>query len=94
MLLISYVTYNVHLQTPAHAHYSGYLYEQLQHVMLTMLECCEDPHRHHQAIFEKYSDRRFKRASLYVEAEIQRGFALPRPTSLKDPRRQDGTENY
>ncbi|CAI7668379.1 unnamed protein product [Penicillium pancosmium] len=80
--------------TPAHAYYSGYLYEQLQHVMSTMLECCEDPHRHHQAIFEKYSDRRFKRASLYVEAEIHRGFKLPHPTSLKNPRRQDGTENY
>ncbi|KAJ5227315.1 uncharacterized protein N7469_007321 [Penicillium citrinum] len=62
--------------TPSHAYYSGYLYEQLQHVMSTMLECCEDAQRHHQAIFEKYSDRRFKRASLYVEAEVHRGFTL------------------
>lgn len=80
--------------TPSHAYYSGYLYEQLQHVMSTMLECCEDAQRHHQAIFEKYSDRRFKRASLYVEAEVHRGFTLPRPTSLKNPRRLDGSENY
>jgi hypothetical protein len=29
-----------------------------------------------------------------VEAEIHRGFKLPHPTSLKNPRRQDGTENY
>jgi len=62
--------------------------------MSTMLECCEDAQRHHQAIFEKYSDRRFKRASLYVEAEVHRGFTLPCPTPLKNPRRLDGSENY
>lgn len=59
-----------------------------------MLECCEDPNRHHHAIFEKYSDRRFKRASLYVEAEIKRGFELSPATSLKDPLRLDGSANY
>jgi Cyclin len=62
--------------------------------MNTMMECCEDPQRHHQAIFEKYSDRRFKRASLYVEAEMKRGFKLSPTASLKDVDRLDGYANY
>jgi len=62
--------------------------------MTTMLDCCEDPQRHHQAIFDKYSDRRFKRASLYVEAEIKRGFKLLPAASLKDVDRLDGYANY
>jgi hypothetical protein len=42
-----------------------------------MLECCENPQKHHGAVFDKYSDRRYKRASLFVQAEISKGFALP-----------------
>lgn len=78
----------------AHAHYSGYLYAQLVPVMSTMLECCEDPQRHHLAIYEKYSDRRFKRASTFVETEIKGGFKLPRPTPFNDRNRLDGVANY
>ncbi|CEJ58251.1 Putative G2/mitotic-specific cyclin cdc13 [Penicillium brasilianum] len=80
--------------TMAHAHYSGYLYAQLVPVMSTMLECCEDPQRHHLAIYEKYSDRRFKRASTFVETEIKGGFKLPRPTPFNDRNRLDGVANY
>lgn len=42
-----------------------------------MLECCENPQKHHGAVFDKYSDRRYKRASLYVQSEMARGFVLP-----------------
>ncbi|KAJ5587060.1 uncharacterized protein N7459_002825 [Penicillium hispanicum] len=80
--------------TPDHAYYSGYLYQQLIPVMTTMLECCENPQRHHQAIYDKYLDRRFKRASLYVEAEVQRGFTLPDPSPLDNDDRLDGYANY
>lgn len=59
-----------------------------------MLECCEDPQRHHQAIFEKYSDRRFKRAALYVEAQLKGGFKLLPAASLKDSKRLTGSANY
>lgn len=41
-----------------------------------MLECCETPFKHHVAIFEKYTDRRYKRASLFVESEMQKGFQV------------------
>lgn len=62
--------------------------------MITMMECCEDPHRHHQAIFEKYSDRRFKRAALYVEAQLKGDFKLLPIASLKDGKRLNGSANY
>jgi G2/mitotic-specific cyclin 3/4 len=42
-----------------------------------MKECCENPNKHHSAVFEKYSDRRYKRASLFVQSEMLKGFTLP-----------------
>ncbi|KAF7714290.1 Uncharacterized protein PECH_000418 [Penicillium ucsense] len=80
--------------TMAHAYYSGYLYTQLIPVMTTILECCEDPREHHQAIFEKYTERRFKRASTFVEQEILHGFRVPRPTPFVDANRLAGLANY
>lgn len=41
-----------------------------------MAECCENPHKHHAAIFDKYSDKRFKRAACFVENEMKRGFRV------------------
>ncbi|OJJ51202.1 hypothetical protein ASPZODRAFT_148528 [Penicilliopsis zonata CBS 506.65] len=63
--------------TPAHVHYSGYTYSQLFPLLSLMYECCENPRKHHAAIYEKYTDKRFKRASLFVEAEMRKGFRLP-----------------
>lgn len=31
-----------------------------------LVECCENPKEHHNAIYEKYHDRRYKRASMFV----------------------------
>lgn len=42
-----------------------------------MLECCERPQKHHGAVFDKYCDKRFKRASIFVETEVANGFRLP-----------------
>jgi len=64
-------------QTPAHVYYSGYTWTQLRPLIAMMLECCENPQKHHGAVFDKYSDRRYKRASLFVQSEIGKGFALP-----------------
>ncbi|RAH67642.1 cyclin family protein [Aspergillus aculeatinus CBS 121060] len=63
--------------TPAHTHYAGYTYSQLLPLISLMMECCERPSKHHAAIYEKYTDKRYKRASLFVEAEMKRGFLLP-----------------
>jgi G2/mitotic-specific cyclin 3/4 len=59
-----------------------------------MMECCENPRRHHAAIFEKYTDRRYKRASLFVEAELALDFVLPEVDDLNNPDRLDGFANY
>ena len=61
----------------AHVFYSGYTYTQLRPLIAAMLSCCEDPQRHHSAIFDKYADKRFRRASTFVESIMRKGFALP-----------------
>ncbi|KAL1969709.1 hypothetical protein VTN77DRAFT_8262 [Rasamsonia byssochlamydoides] len=63
--------------SPAHVYYSNYTYSQLHPLITLILECCENPQKHHAAIYEKYADRRFKRASLFVEAELAKGFRIP-----------------
>ena len=47
-----------------------------------MLECCYQPQKHHLSIYEKYTDKRYKRASQYVEAEIAKGFMIPSGLSV------------
>ena len=59
-----------------HVHYSGYTWSQLRSAVQLLLDCCDDPRKHHQAVFNKYCDKRYKRAAAFVETEIQRGFVL------------------
>ncbi|KAL4912270.1 cyclin-like protein [Aspergillus aurantiobrunneus] len=66
--------------SPAHVHYAGYTYSQLYPLVSLMMECCETPRKHHAAIYEKYTDKRFKLASLFAEAEMRKNFRLPEPT--------------
>ncbi|PWO29575.1 endo-polygalacturonase precursor [Pyrenophora tritici-repentis] len=61
----------------AHVHYSGYTLGQLRKLISVILECCENPQKHHAAVYEKYTDKRYKRASVFVETEISKGFSLP-----------------
>lgn len=42
-----------------------------------ILECCQSPAKHHASVYEKYSDRRFKRAAIFVEEQVATGFSLP-----------------
>jgi G2/mitotic-specific cyclin 3/4 len=63
-------------QTQSHMHYSGYTFSQLRPLVKLILDCCEDPHRHHQAVYNKYCDKRYKRAAVFVEDEIAKGFTL------------------
>lgn len=58
-------------------HYSGYTYSQLYPLISQILECCENPRKHHMSVFEKYADRRFKCASGYVEREVRKGYRIP-----------------
>ncbi|KAE9373638.1 hypothetical protein N431DRAFT_465916 [Stipitochalara longipes BDJ] len=63
--------------TPTHVYYSGYTWTQLRPLVAMMKECCENPSKHHSAVYEKYCDRRYKRASLFVQNEMGKGFTLP-----------------
>lgn len=63
--------------TPEHVHYSGYTYTQLKPLIGTILDCCRAGRKHHQAVYDKYSTRVFKRASIFVEGQIMGGFKLP-----------------
>ncbi|OJD34210.1 g2 mitotic-specific cyclin [Diplodia corticola] len=65
----------------AHVHYSGYTWSQLRSLVSVILECSEHPDKHHAAVYEKYADKRYKRASMFVETEIQKGFQLPQQTN-------------
>ncbi|KAF2486265.1 cyclin-like protein [Neohortaea acidophila] len=61
----------------AHVYYSNYTWSQLRQLLAVILECCEDPHRHHSAVYDKYTDKRYRRASPYVEGKLAAGFRLP-----------------
>jgi hypothetical protein len=52
--------------------------------LVLILECCDNPRKHHAAVFNKYSDKRYKQASAFVEVEIQLGFQLPRLQTPKE----------
>ncbi|RKF71900.1 G2/mitotic-specific cyclin cig1 [Golovinomyces cichoracearum] len=62
--------------TKQHVHYSGYTWNQLRPLVVMIKECCAAPQKHHKAVFEKYSDRRFNRAAQFVSGEIG-NFTLP-----------------
>jgi G2/mitotic-specific cyclin 3/4 len=53
-----------------------------------MLDCCQSPHLHHKAIFDKYCEKRFKEAAIVVQQEIDDGFTLPRPSHRRSTRSQ------
>lgn len=61
----------------AHVFYSNYTYAQLRQLLAAILECCEEPQKHHAAVFDKYLDKRYKRASTFVAGEMSKGFTLP-----------------
>lgn len=63
--------------TLAHVHYSGYTWGQIKPLVAMLLECCQNPQKHHPAIYEKYCDRRFKKSAVFVQVELAKGFVLP-----------------
>lgn len=60
----------------SHVHYSGYVYDQLKPLITTMLECCRNPRVHHPAIFDKYTQQKFKCSSIFAERQLLGGFTL------------------
>ncbi|KAI9676758.1 MAG: hypothetical protein M1829_002853 [Trizodia sp. TS-e1964] len=66
----------------SHVHYSGLTYTQLYPLLRVLMQCLEHPRDHHGALFEKYTERKFKRASLFVQAEMENDFIIPAAYSL------------
>ncbi len=64
------------MQTPAHVHYSGYTLNQLKPLIKMMYECCQDPRKHHGAVYDKYASQKYKQASTYVEGKMASGITL------------------
>ncbi|KAK9240206.1 G2/mitotic-specific cyclin 3 [Lipomyces kononenkoae] len=52
--------------TLAHVNYSGYTMAQLRPAINALTECCRNPKEHHRAVYEKYCDRKYKKAALFV----------------------------
>jgi hypothetical protein len=71
--------------TLSHVHYSGYTYTQLHPLVLYLVHILEFPMEHHPSVFEKYQQRRFKKASLYVQDEMRRGVVVPEPQKFAVP---------
>ncbi|MCJ1308977.1 hypothetical protein MMC25_002632 [Agyrium rufum] len=67
---------------PAHVYYSGYTYSQIHGLCELMLECCEHPKQHHNAIYEKYAEKRYSRAAVFVQGEMKNGFYVPEEPSF------------
>ncbi|ATY59522.1 G2 mitotic-specific cyclin (Clb3) [Cordyceps militaris] len=67
--------------TKAHVYFSGYTWSQLKPLVMMLVECCEHPHRHHAAVYEKYSEKRFKEAATIVQHALDIGFTLPHHTT-------------
>ncbi|KAJ4167763.1 B-type cyclin [Fusarium falciforme] len=78
--------------TKQHVHYSGYTWSQLKPLVTMIIECCDQPHLHHATVFTKYTDRRYKEASLMVQAALEAGFTLPH--QLHPVRREQSHEAY
>ncbi|KAG7812472.1 hypothetical protein KL921_001704 [Ogataea angusta] len=57
--------------TDLHVFYSGYTAEQLEPLAEAVEECCLRAAAHHQAVYEKYSERRFKRSAKYVRDYLE-----------------------
>ena len=80
------LTYADSFKAPSHVYYSGYTYSQLLPLLMLTVECCECPRKHHSSVYNKYCDKRFKRASSFVETEMANGFRLPvSHTELSSP---------
>lgn len=64
-----------------------------------MIECCDNPDNHHQAVYHKYAEKKFKEASLVVQHALDRGFTLPhhnqpmRPTEAQTEYFEDSVDH-
>lgn len=56
--------------TEAHVFYSGYTEDQLRPLADALINLCQDPVKNHNAIYEKYQERRYRRSATFVQEWI------------------------
>jgi hypothetical protein len=61
----------------AHVYYSNYTLAQLYRLLKALLDCCQAARIHHRTVYEKYTDRRYKKSSIFVREQLAAGFQLP-----------------
>ncbi|KAI5959817.1 CLB4 [Candida pseudojiufengensis] len=64
--------------TDAHVYFSGYCERQVAPLAEQLLDNCKYPEKNHKAIFEKYSERRFRRSSLFVQDYLEHVYGIRR----------------
>ncbi|KAF3932896.1 Cyclin-B2-1 [Dactylella cylindrospora] len=69
--------------TTAHIHYSGYTSSQLAKAVEILVESCGLPHTHHPAIYDKYSEKPYKRVALFVEKWMRCQFGTMQETGVE-----------
>ncbi|KAG7748441.1 hypothetical protein KL912_002346 [Ogataea haglerorum] len=57
--------------TEEHVFYSGYSEAQLRPLADVLIDNCIDYKNNHKAIFDKYSERRFKRSAIFVQEYLR-----------------------
>ncbi|KNC22232.1 hypothetical protein FF38_04554 [Lucilia cuprina] len=65
--------------TARHIYFSNYTEDQLESGVKAVREALCDPATHHKAVFDKYAERKFRKASLFVQnwvTMVQRNTAL------------------
>ncbi|KAK3325700.1 cyclin-like protein [Apodospora peruviana] len=68
--------------TLAHAHYAGYTMDQLRPLIVMIYQCCQDPRKHHGAVFDKYSSSKYDCVSRKVEDKVRQGWTVPLAPAL------------
>ena len=53
--------------------YSGYTWRQIHSAVLVLLDCLHQARSHHPSIFSKYSEKKYRRASRFVEEYMGQG---------------------
>jgi G2/mitotic-specific cyclin 3/4 len=53
--------------------------DQLKPLVVEILECCKEPLAHHNAVFTKYSNKKYKQVSILVRDTLAEGFNLTFP---------------
>jgi Cyclin, C-terminal domain len=72
--------------------YSGYTWRQLYPTILVLLDCVTHQREHHPSVFAKYAEKKFKRASRFVEEYMSQGQYIEITEENASPHGHDSPE--